>query len=204
MSPEAITAVSSVLTTLVIGATAVAAVVQLRHMRTGNAIEAVLSFRAILEDDEHRAATRLLRSGALSRAFDDPLFLQYLYRVSNRLPFEDIPQEYVDLAQAAVSIGNAFELIGGMVRNRIAPAHLFLQNYWWVVENSWTQLQDWVAMARDYTGNQGLFEDFEFLTVAARKWAKEHPNSYARGVARIPLVNRFPLDRQPWYREERP
>lgn len=201
MTPEIITAVSSALTALVIAATAVAAVIQLRHMRSGNLIEAILSFRSMLEDDEHRKATRLLRGGDLARELADPQFRRYLYRMAKKLPMEDIPERYVALTEAAIALGNSFELIGGMVRNRVVAPDVFLANYWWVVTNTWSRMADYIAVARRYTGADSLFEDFEYLTVISEEWAKRHPNSYARGVARMPLVNSYPLEREMWLNE---
>jgi hypothetical protein len=125
MSPETITAISSIVTAVVIAGTAVAAVIQLRHMRSGNMIEAILSFRSMLEDDEHRKANRLLRGGDLARELDDPQFRRYLYRVSKKLPVEDVPPRYLELFEAAVALGNSFELIGGMVRNRVVSPEVF-------------------------------------------------------------------------------
>lgn len=198
MSAEWISAAAALLTAIVICATAIAAVVQLRHMRAGNAIDAILSFREMLEDEEHRNATKILRTGDLNRALDEPEFRRYLYRSTKRLLVENVPARYLDLQQAAIAMGNSFELIGGMVRNKIVPAHIFLPNYWWVVDNNWISLQKYIAMMREYSGSGGLFEDFEYLTVCSREWARRHPESYAHGVARIPLVNPYPLDQQPW------
>jgi hypothetical protein len=201
MSPDKITAISSIVTAVVIAATAVAAVIQLRHMRSGNMIEAILSFRSMLEDDEHRKANRLLRGGDLGRELENPEFRRYLYRISKKLPVEDVPQRYIDLMEAAVALGNSFELIGGMVRNRVVSAEMFLANYWWVVTNTWTRMAEYIAVARRYTGADSLFEDFEYLTVISEAWARRHPNSYARGVARKSLVNPYPLEREMWLNE---
>ena len=201
MSPELVTAISSLVTALVIAATAVAAVIQLRHMRSGNLIEAVLSFRELLEDDEHRKANRLLRGGDLARELEDPQFRRYLYRVTKKLPLENVPQRFVDLHEAAIALGNSFELIGGMVRNKVVAPGIVLANYWWVVANAWARLEDYIAMMRQYGGSDGLFEDFEYLTVMSLEWAKQHPDSYARGVARMPLVNPYPLEHQTWLNE---
>ncbi len=201
MSPETITAVSSALTAVVIAGTAVAAVIQLRHMRSGNLIEAILSFRSMLEDDEHRKANRLLRGGDLARELEDPQFRRYIYRISKKLAVEEAPQRYTDLVEAAIALGNSFELIGGMVRNRVVSPEIFLANYWWIVTNTWERMKEYIALARQYTGNDGLFEDFEYLTVISGEWAKRHPDSYARGVARMPLVNPYPLEQQTWLNE---
>jgi len=197
VSPELVTAISSIVTAVVIAATAVAAVIQLRHMRTGNLIEAILTFRAMLEDDEHRKANRLLRGGDLARELEDLQFRRYLYRISKKLPLENAPQRYVDLQEAAIALGNSFELIGGMVRNKVVAPGIFLANYWWVVTNTWSRLESYIAMMREYSSSPGLFEDFEYLAVISAEWARRHPDSYARGVARMPLVNPYPLETQP-------
>ena len=201
MSPELVTAVSSLVTALVIAATAVAGVIQLRHMRSGNLIEAILSFRSMLADDEHRKANRLLRGGDLARELEDPQFRRFLYRISKKLPMDDVPQRYIELMEAAVALGNSFELIGGMVRNRVIAPDVFLANYWWVVTNTWGRMKEYIGMMRQYTGAESLFEDFEYLTVISGEWAKRHPDSYARGVARMPLVNPYPLEHQTWLNE---
>lgn len=201
MSPELVTAISSLVTAAVIAATAVAAVIQLRHMRSGNLIEAVLSFRAMLEDDEHRKANRLLRGGDLARELQDPQFRRYLYRITKKLPTENPPQKYVELMEAAVALGNSFELIGGMIRNRVVAPEVFLSNYWWVVTNTWERMKEYIGMMREFSGSDGLFEDFEYLTVISLEWAKRHPDSYARGVAHMPLVNPYPLGSESWLNE---
>jgi len=35
----------------------------------------------------------------------------------------------------------------------------------------------------------------------SKEWAARHPDSYARGVARMPLVNLYPLEHQAWLNE---
>src|SRR6185437_15539036 len=117
MSAEMLTAVASLTTAVIIAATAVAAVIQLRHMRAGNAIEAILSFRSIIEDEPHRNATNLLRTGDLERAMQDPKFRRFLYRRTKQHPNPDVPQSYSDLMDCATIMGNCFELIGGLIRN---------------------------------------------------------------------------------------
>ena len=155
----------------------------------------------MLEDDEHRKANRLLRGGDLARELQDPRFRRYLYRLSKRLPQDEVPQRYVDLMEAAVALGNSFELIGGMIRNHVVAPEVFLANSWWVVTNTWERMKEYIAMMRQYTGADSLFEDFEYLTVVSGEWAKRHPNSYARGVARMPLTNPYPLAEQNFVNE---
>ncbi|HET7815502.1 MAG TPA: DUF4760 domain-containing protein [Candidatus Baltobacteraceae bacterium] len=171
-------------------------------MRTSNAIESQLTFRSMLEDDAHRTANSLLRSGGLARLLDDSEFRRYLFRSTKKLPIDGMPNEYAEFNESAILLGNSFELIGGMVRNKIVPEALFLQNYWWVVVNQWERLEGWIALLREYSGSQGMYEDFEFLTVLSRQWSSKHPDSYARSVPHIPLTNRFPLQAESWLHEQ--
>lgn len=193
---------ASVATTIVIAATAIAAMVQLRHMRAANSIQAILSFREMLEDDVHRDAANILRSGDMARALEDPAFREYLYRMANKLPVNAPPEErYVKLHQASIAVGNSFELIGGMVRNQVVTPEIFLPNYWWVVNNHWSNLESFIAMMREYQSSPGLYVDFEYLTVLSRKWGEKHPDSYAPGVPRIEMKNKYPLSTQSWPKE---
>lgn len=197
-----LTAVASFATAIIIAATAVAAIIQLRHMRAGNAIEAILSFRSMIEDEEHRRAMRLLRTGDLDRAMHDPDFRRYLYRRMMQRPNPDVPQSYSDLNECAITIANCFELIGGMIRNKVTPPDIFLPNYWWMVVGTWERVNTWIAAMRQYSGSDGMYVDFEFLTVISREWGKKHPDSYARGYPRAPIGKAYPLADESWSQEE--
>ena len=171
-------------------------------MRAGNSMQLILSVRAILEDDEHRQAVNLIRSGDLLRALDDPQFRKYIYRRLHRMPTGDVPQKLRDLMDAATTLGNFFELIGGMMRRGVASGDIFLPNYWWVVIGNWDRMESWIAMMREYAQSDGLYVDFEYLTVLCRKWGEDHPDSYAHGHPRIQITNPHPLAQEPWLKEQ--
>lgn len=202
MSAEMLTAVASAATAVIIAATAIAAIVQLRHMRAGNAIEAILSFRGIIEDEQHRRATNMLRTGDLERAMRDSNFRRFLYRRLKQRPIADVPQSYTDLYDSATLMGNCYELIGGMIRNKVAPPDIFLPNYWWVVVSAWDRMADWVTLMRQYSGSDGMYVDFEFLTVLSRQWGDKHPDSYAHGYPRMPITDTYPLLEESWLSDE--
>lgn len=111
------------------------------------------------------------------------------------------PNPILRLHEAAIAIGNSFELIGGMVRNKIVPLEIFLPNYWWVVSNQWNNLEQYIAMMREYVDSPGLYVDFEYLTVLSRQWGEEHPDSYPRGASRIATKNLYPIADQPWFHQ---
>jgi hypothetical protein len=202
MSAEMLTGVASAATAVIIAATAVAAIIQLRHMRAGNAIEAILSFRSIIEDEQHRRATNILRTGDLERATQDSNFRRFLYRRLKQRPTGDVPQSYIDLFESAALMGNCYELIGGMIRNKVAPPEIFLPNYWWAVVGTWDHMASWIALMRQYSGSDGMLVDFEFLTVLSREWGEKHPDSYAHGYPRMPITNTYPLAHESWLHEE--
>lgn len=52
MSLELLTTLATIATTVIIGATAIAAIVQLRHLRAGNQIAGQLALRQVLLDDD--------------------------------------------------------------------------------------------------------------------------------------------------------
>jgi hypothetical protein len=62
---------SSVGTFFVIAATAVAALIQLRHMRGNNQIAAAMAINQVTEGDEFQAARRFIRENLGARLQDD-------------------------------------------------------------------------------------------------------------------------------------
>ena len=61
MSLELVSAIASVVTAIVISATAVAAIIQLRHMRMSNQITALLAVQAEVDAKDFRDAEVLMR-----------------------------------------------------------------------------------------------------------------------------------------------
>src|ERR671925_3502 len=72
MSPEWLTAVGTIGTFLVIAASAIAALIQLRHMRGNNQIVALTECRETLESPEFREAQRFV-SYELPKRLEDPV-----------------------------------------------------------------------------------------------------------------------------------
>ena len=60
-----------------------------------------------------------------------------------------------------------------------------LRGYAWVIDGTWRMLEEYIRIARAAEGGDGLFEDFEYMTVCSRDWIKRHPASYPMGYSRI-------------------
>ncbi|HEY7993029.1 MAG TPA: hypothetical protein VID24_02320 [Candidatus Eremiobacteraceae bacterium] len=105
MPLELVKIIAAILTTTVIAATAIAATVQLRHMRAGNQIAGFMTLRNMLDDDAHQHANRVLvREGDLT---NDAGFREYLaLRATRRDVVEN--ERYEQLYSAVTMTANAF------------------------------------------------------------------------------------------------
>ena len=70
MTAEVLTAIGSLTTCIVIGASAVAALIQLRHMRVSNQLEALLSLERDFRSDEIQYALRYVQDELPARLED--------------------------------------------------------------------------------------------------------------------------------------
>lgn len=191
MSLELINAVASLLTVCIIAATAIAAMAQLRHLRAGNQISAMLSIGEELSAERFVAAGQLVRR-RLPDLVDDPEYRSYnAARDAGGYPKNNA--DFEELRTALNTICNAFEELGILVKNGIVDAGLFLDRYSWVIHGWWSLTEKSVADAREATGQVAVWENFEYLAVMARDWMRTHPSTFPKGMARMPLPARPPL-----------
>jgi hypothetical protein len=160
-------------TFVVIAATAIAAVVQLRHMRMGNQLTGLLE--------------------VLSRV-EDPVFNEWLER-SKRLIEERLPDPNYRRAIASgsferennpwLNMMNSYEWVGSLVKHRLIPEEPFMDVYSARILKAWTVVEPVFAVARR-GGDPSLWENFEYLIVRSREWEKTFPNgAYPKGVPRL-------------------
>jgi hypothetical protein len=193
MSLELLSTIGTLLTVLIVGATAVAALVQLRHMRAGNQINAILTIGDKFVEPRYEEARALVTAG-LSESLNDPSFREYVRLRAHGKPMTGISQEHLSMLRAVNIVGNVFEEVGNLVKNGVVDETLFLDEYVTQVIGTWQRLEPYTALTRDATGDIGLWDNFEYLTVRARSFLAEHPTTYPKGVPRIQLTN-------PWARE---
>lgn len=191
MSLELLSTVGTLLTVLIVGATAIAALVQLRHLRAGNQINAILTIGDKFLDPRYQEARALVVTG-LTALLDDPRFREYIVLRALRKPMIGISEDQLSMLQAVNRVGNTFEEVGNLAKNDVIDERLFLDQYVTQVIATWAQLEPYLALSRDATGDIGLWDNFEYLTVRARKFLAEHPTTYPNGVARIQIKNPWP------------
>lgn len=169
---EAINTAATVATLVVLTAGAIAAVVQMRHMRTGNQLEAFLD---IYERAQSPEIQRLFDTVALEvpKLCEDPDYMQKLATGSLRLQ------------NSPLLLGFWFDEIGvalreGLIRDRVifqmgASAHTTVR--------CWRALSPLVQAVR--TRAPSAFIHFEYAAVRAQQWLDAHPNGdYPAGVPR--------------------
>ena len=187
MSLELISAISSLITAAVIVATAIAAIVQLRHLRAANQISALLAVQNELDSQDYREAEVIVRE-KLPTALADPRFCQFEIAMSRGQIAAKMDEQHLRVRQAANLIGNTFENIGSMVKNGILDKHLIMDIYSWIVAGHWDRLSGLTAMAREATGQPAIYENFEYLAALSKRFLKSYPVTYPANLEHLEIT----------------
>jgi hypothetical protein len=157
----------------VIAASAIAALLQLRHTRGSNQIIALTECREKLESEEFQEwrdfialkLPGLLKDPAIREKLDSPRFPAELRAVGN--------------------VANFFESMGAFVRFNIIDRRIACDLWCGVVVASWNQLMPIIRVRRKL--DPGIWENFEYLAVLSQEFMDEHPTSYPQRMQRMPL-----------------
>lgn len=182
MSAEWITAIGTIGTFLVIAASAIAALIQLRHMRGSNQIVALTECRETLESPDFREAQRFV-SYELPKRLSDP---EERKRIA--LPQSQFEGEY----KAIDTVANFFESMGMFVKNRIIDPELALSMWCYVVLRNWNALLPVISYVRDDLGEPSIWEHFEYLAALSTLYLERHQTgSYPPSIPRMPADRSF-------------
>jgi hypothetical protein len=174
MSLELVSLLAAVGTFVVIAATAAAAIVQLRHLRSSNQISAINGFQEILESPEFIAARRFVQS-ELPRLLKDPRFAS---RVENRV---------LDSELAGLNlVANVFESLGIYCKYRLIDKEVACDLFSGPVLWSWTALMPYIAIRRRLLDAPGIAENFEYMAMLCEDFEARHPQgAYPPGARRL-------------------
>jgi hypothetical protein len=180
---ELINTIALVGTFLVVGASAVAAVVQLRHMRAATELQAVLSVEKDFRSGELQEALRYVQSDLPFRMRDRA------YRAElEAIGFAD-SRTHLEL-----NVLNWFNELGTLLKNKIVAADPFMDMFGRLVVHYWDLLAPVVAVMRRKRG-QSQYHNFEYLAACARVWMTEHPAGLFPGrMHRTKLTDPWPED----------
>ncbi len=170
---------ATIATLVVISVTAIAAFVQLRHMRTANQLEALLTVLARVEHADFGKMVDGART-LLAEKLPDPA-----YRRS-------IEEGKVDRTNNPwLNLGNSYEWVGSLVRSGLVDEDPYMDIYADRVVDAWEIMQDVIAIIRRRSG-PSVLENFEYLFVRAKAYAAKHPDGvYPSHMPRAVLHDRW-------------
>jgi hypothetical protein len=189
MTFELVNTIATVATCLVITATAVAALIQLRHMRAGNQIVAFGELSKAWESSQMLAAHKYIDT-QLARDLQDPIFRE---AIANRLARTDETHTKV---RHLLNFGHFFESIAVNVKEGLIPRGLVLRMWSDIIAFGWKRLEPVVAIFRREQ-DPLAYENFEYLVVLAEDWLAAHPNG-----AYPPHMRRL-KPKDPWLEADR-
>jgi len=173
MSLELWSTIFSGATFVVIAATAIAALIQLRHMRAGNQLNALLTQLQMWNDAEMQGHIRYTRT-TLQEKVKDPKFLAEFERPG--LSRADHPE---------LLVADFWEQIGTFMKYGYIDERSWLDIASAQITRAWQDLEP-VIMAARRRGGQSIFENFEYIAVRAELWKRRSPDGYyPKGMPRM-------------------
>jgi hypothetical protein len=192
MSLELLNTCASLATVAIVLATAIAAIIQLRHLRISNQITALLSIGERFDAPAYVDAY-LLVDRKLESALEDPSFRAYEIAHARNQPLPDTDPALLEVRRAAVLIGNMYDELGLLVQNGLIDRNLFVYQYAPHIVEQWNRMEHYIAFTRDAQGNNGVWEMYECLVVVTFDFLRSNPATYPKGLRRLPLHNPWPI-----------
>lgn len=175
MPAEWVTAIATVFTALVIGASALAALLQIRHMRTGNQISAYNECRETMESADFREALAFIRN-EIPGQLADPQTVSAIVESALR-------EQYAGIRLVA----NLFESMGLFVKVGMMDERIACELWSGIVVTAWENLRPLTAELRKRFG-PGIWVNFEYMAVLSEDFTAHFPDGgYPAGARRMPL-----------------
>lgn len=180
MTLEVLSTASAIGTFVVITATAIAAVVQLRHLRAQNQLTGLLTVLARVEDPQFNQwvdGAREMVKARLPDAAYRRAILDGTYERTNN---------------SWLNLANSYDWVGGLVKFKLIPEEPFLDTYAGRIQQAWSIIEGIVPLVRSRAG-PAVWENFEYLVVRARQWSAVHAHgAYPKGAPRLHIDVTWP------------
>ena len=173
MNLELLNTIASFGADIMILGTALAAVIQLRHLRNANDLQGLLKVLEMAYEPAIQEAFDFLTHD-FPEKMKDPAFRNELliHPVDSHTHKELIAMEY-------------YERLGSYVKNHLIPADLYLDCSSPALY--WKALAPVVATLRQKNG-PAAYENFEYLVARELEWDAAHPQgNYPKGTRRLPM-----------------
>jgi len=177
---DIVNVIATVSTLLVLTATSVAAMIQLRHMRVSNQLGALMSL-------EHEFHTEDLQKSFRFVQFE---FSQRMHDRAYRAELERIG--FIDSrVHPEMDVLNWFNEMGTLLKNGLVDETTFMELFGRLAVQYWEILSSAIAIVRRRRGD-AQFHNFEYLAIRARKWLSDHPHGeFPKGAPRIPILDEW-------------
>ena len=173
MSTDSVNIVVSLATLIVVAAASVAAIVQLRHLRTSNQLNAMLEI--LNQWNSPALQSALAEIQRIPEKLKDPAYVQTLST-----------PEVIDRAHYPEFLAMDFwEQIGTFVKRDLVDESTLLDITSGQIYFAWQICEPAIAITRAKVGLSG-FENFEYLAVRASLWRQRYPDgTYPARVPRM-------------------
>ena len=176
MSYELFNSLASAGTFAVIAASAIAAMIQLRHVRTSNQIALLTKLHDTIQSSDFIDARRFV-AYELPTLLEDPATVEGL----RQPPFEGRMR---DLGL----LGNFFENAGILVRRGMLDRDMLCHIWSHIIVQTWRQIAPVLAVVREQPEGSDIWENFEYLAVISEDWMARHPGGdYPKNCRRLRL-----------------
>jgi hypothetical protein len=161
VSSDLLSTISSVGTFLVIAATAVVAIIQLRHMRSSNQIAAAMSIHDVIESDDFQEARRFIRD-ELAKRLEDPEFRREFGVAANKD------------ARPVILVGNYYEEIGIFVKYGLVDENIACEMWANEIVLDWKRMSPVIAIVKQRGMPYG-WHNFEYIYLLCEAWLRRYP-----------------------------
>jgi len=173
MTLEWLSTAAAVGTFAVIAATAIAALIQLRHLRVSNQLQGLLAILTMPYEPVLQESFEFV-SHELEDRMRDPEFRRQLER------------DTVDrMMHKEMRVLDYYERLGSIVKNGLIPENLYFDNS--TPAQYWRMLSQVIAIRRRVRGPV-VYDNFEYLVARSRAWDARHPNgTYPPNLPRLDI-----------------
>lgn len=176
MSAELLTAFATLGTVVVIGASAIAALIQLRHMRASNELEAVLALQREFQSPQVQGALEYVQQ-ELPQRLEEERYRRELSAIG-----------YVSIERhPELAACNWFTQMGTFLKHGLVSEATLMDLYARLIRYYWMALAPAVAVMRRKRGD-GQYSEFEYLAFHANTWLERNSaGTFIRDIPRVPL-----------------
>ena len=163
-------------TFVVIAATAVAALIQLRHLRAGNQLTTLLTLMRMWDQPDMQEHIKYMR-GPLQQKLKDPTFVREF--AQGQLSRAEHPE---------LLVADFWEQVNAFMKYGLMDERSWLDIASVQITSAWAALEPAINSMRTRSG-MGTFENFEYAAVRAKLWLLRYPQgSYPKGTPRMALL----------------